>query len=287
MSDDFSVSGKNKDVMTLYFSWCKGCYNQKAKNRNAKKEKKERSSRRERSINEQGYEVLCCSDCNTWKISDDFYVVAENKNGLKRYSNSCRKCSKARLEKWNEAHPENKRVKAKIHYHENKDEINATRREDRKLNPEKWKIKDLAHSHARRGYGSELLNVSSSIDDVFHHLGTDSYGNHDSDTGVYIPKKVHVYGEVHCIYSETGEYMHGQGMVNKNWQIYEYYKETHPKDIKTIEYILAVCIATEERWSDGWENAKGWDEWLAYKQTLDNQAKADNQATIDQWIETE
>jgi hypothetical protein len=260
VSDDFTVYGKNKDGMTLYLSWCKDCYNQKAKERNARKEKKERSGRRERRLNDNGLKTLYCPDCKMWRVYDDFRVIGKNKNNTLLYGYTCKECGRKRLDKWNEAHPENKRVNSRKRYHVLKDEICKARREQRQNSETRPAVllQDAKHAAKRRGIGWEPLNAQFE-NSHGHHLGTDPYGNHDPDTVIYIPKSLHSC-EQHSPF-HIGIKLN-QGMIKITKVILKWYQETYPKDIKSIEYLQQVLEATKERVANGWENAMGWDEWL-------------------------
>ena len=148
--------------------------------------------------------------------------------------------------------------------------MNTRRREARKLQPDKYKIIDANQRSARRGFGYKPKNIPSSLNNVFHHLGTDHLGNHDPDIGVWIPEKIH--GAGHSVYAERTK-KHGYGMITKNSQIYEWYKRTYPNDTTTIELLKQISEATKERVINGWENAPGWVEWLEYKKILNTKIR--------------
>jgi dTDP-4-dehydrorhamnose 3,5-epimerase-like enzyme len=131
-------------------------------------------------------------------------------------------------------------------------------REDRKAHPEKYRISDAKHKFARLGYGNNYINEPFTNSD-FHHLGTDEFGNHDPDTTVCYPHELHKGG--HCIYSTNiKRKKHGYGMIEKNTEVYLWYKEAYPKDINKIIYLEKVVAATKKRIENGWENAQGWGE---------------------------
>jgi len=113
-------------------------------------------------------------------------------------------------------------------------------------------------------------------------LGTDPYGNNDLDTTVCVPREIH--GTGHCAFGLLGNQsgmQPGDGMIEKNTQITQWYEQQYPNDIATIQYLKDVVEATKERVRIGWENAYGWQEWLEYKKNLDKNTKDD---TLDKWL---
>ena len=127
-------------------------------------------------------------------------------------------------------------------------------------------LEDLRHTYARKGLGFEPINEEF-IDSVGHHLGTTPTGKHDTKTVVYIPIALH-RGNHTPFYTDGDKMIVGEGMVEKNTQIYEWCIITHPDNTLLIEYLRQVVEATKKRWINGWENAPLWNEWVESKNNL-------------------
>lgn len=233
--------------------------------------------------------------CKAWKDKNKEHRLAmeklryiKNKEYIKKQANryyhenieSQRKIRK----NYNILHREKLAAKKRLYYEEHKEEINRKTREDRKLNPDKWKIIDANQAHARRGLGNDCINEPFE-GGVFHHLGTRPDGSHDKDTTVCMFVELHTKGK-HYIYApNTGK--HGEGMIKKNTEAFLYCIENNPEDAENIEYLYDVMAATIQRTLDDWENANGWAEWVAYKESLIKEMNLNEKETLDYWLQEE
>jgi hypothetical protein len=261
--DCFSVRGIYEDGSTQYRIECKECMSKKAKN--WKKDNFEKAIithkhwRKNNPEKIKGYGRKYYKN-NSTKICD--YSRKWAKNNPTKVKIIKKKSDK----KYRITHAEQLKEADRRRRNENPEKIQEYRNNqkiDRKLHPEKWRIINLKHHNARRGYGYESINAPV-LDYVFHHLGTLPNGNHNSNIGVFVPRDLNPSD--HAIFSSIGN--HGYGMIYRNTEIYKWYKETYPKDIKTIEFLRQVVEATIERIANGWENAIGWDEWIKNKQDV-------------------
>jgi flagellar biosynthesis GTPase FlhF len=245
---EFYVKNYTKEGKPIYKTKCKRCVTNDNKNKRKSDEIGNKLKLRDKIRNQN-------AERKAWRKE------YENKEDVKERNNANQRKRFQSIEK-------KLKKKAYDSQQEIRDRENERKRKARHDPTKRDKLLTMErdHFHSRRGLGNDCINESL-INGDYHHLGTDPFGNHDPDTTVWCPRKIH--GSGHYLFAPKLK-IHGQGMLQKNIEICKWYQETYPDDNENISYLQQVVEATQKRVDCGWENAPLWKEWLEYKVWLDD-----------------